>query len=56
MLMRLIDDIFWAANCLVAAVFTAPVEVYVSFLSLLLSWVALQRNSPLFVIDRPYVR
>jgi hypothetical protein len=38
MLMRLIDDIFWAANCLVAAVFTAPLEVYVSFLSLLLSW------------------
>ena len=40
---QLIVDAFWMATCLAAAVFTAPLELHVFFLSLL-SWTETHRS------------
>ena len=42
--MRLVTDAFWMTTCLAADVFTAPVELFVYLLSLLLSWTETRRS------------
>jgi hypothetical protein len=50
--MRLIVDAFWTATCLAAVVFTAPLELDVYFLSLLLLWTETRQSKRTIRIGR----